>query len=93
MLALSGGLNPECEHIQGDMRTLRLERLFDTVFVHDAVTYMLTGQDLRAAIVTAFAHTRPEGSRSSHPTSHARRSWRAPITAGTTAPTGAAFGT
>ena len=25
MLAVSRGLNPECEHVEGDMRTLRLE--------------------------------------------------------------------
>lgn len=61
MLAVSGRLNPECEHVQGDMRTLRLARLFDAVFVHDAVMYMLTEHDLRAAIATAFVHTRPGG--------------------------------
>src|SRR5215211_162722 len=32
MLALSRRLNPELEHIQGDMRTLRLGRVFDAVF-------------------------------------------------------------
>src|SRR5579871_2999295 len=40
MLDLSRVLNPECEHIRGDMRTLRLDRLFDAVFVHDAIMYM-----------------------------------------------------
>ncbi len=30
-------LNPDCEHVLGDMRTLRLGRTFDAVFVHDAV--------------------------------------------------------
>ena len=34
---------------------------FDTVLVHDAVTYMTCEGDLRAAIATAFAHTRPGG--------------------------------
>lgn len=56
MLALSRSLNPECEHIQGDMRTLRLGRQFDAVFVHDAVMYMTSEADLRAAIETAFEH-------------------------------------
>ena len=37
MLDLSRRLNPECEHIHGDMRTLRLDRLFDAVFIHDAI--------------------------------------------------------
>jgi SAM-dependent methyltransferase len=61
MLALSRTLNPECEHIQGDMRSLRLGRTFDAVFVHDAVCYMTTRDDLRAAIETAFVHCRPGG--------------------------------
>ena len=61
MLAVSRRLNPECEHRQGDMRTVRLGRSFDAVFLHDAVDYMTTGDDLRAAVETAFAHCRPGG--------------------------------
>jgi SAM-dependent methyltransferase len=61
MLALSEELNPECEHIEGDMRTLRLGRTFDVVFIHDAVSYLTTEDDLRAAIETAAAHVRPGG--------------------------------
>jgi SAM-dependent methyltransferase len=61
MLGLSRALNPECEHIAGDMRTLRLNRGFDAVLVHDAVTYMTSAADLAAAARTAFAHTRPGG--------------------------------
>ena len=61
MLDLSRGINPECEHIQGDMRSLRLGRSFDCVFIHDAITYMVTPQDLRAALDTAFAHCKPGG--------------------------------
>jgi trans-aconitate methyltransferase len=61
MLALSSQLNPECEHIQGDMRTVRLGRSFDGVFVHDAIMYMTTEDDLRAVIETAFEHCRAGG--------------------------------
>jgi len=61
MLGLSRALNPECEHLQGDMRTLRLGRAFDAVLIHDAVTYMTCEADLVAAIATAFAHLRPGG--------------------------------
>ncbi len=61
MLAISRELNPECEHIEGDMRSLRLGRLFDVVLVHDAVMYLVTGEDLRACMATAFAHCRPGG--------------------------------
>ncbi len=61
MLALSRTLNPECEHTQGDMRTLRLGRGFDAVFVHDAVMYMTTERDLLRAIETAYVNCRPGG--------------------------------
>lgn len=61
MLSLSGEQNPECEHLVGDMRTLRLERTFDTVFVHDAVMYITNASDLAAVATTAFVHTRPGG--------------------------------
>ena len=61
MLGVSRALNPECEHVAGDMRTVGLEREFDAVFVHDAVCYMTTEDDVRAAIATAFAHCRPGG--------------------------------
>jgi hypothetical protein len=53
MLELSRGLNPECEHVVGDMRPLHLGRQFDAVFVHDAVMYMTTEDDLRQAMETA----------------------------------------
>jgi SAM-dependent methyltransferase len=61
MLELSRELNPECEHIEGDMRTLRLDHTFDAVFAHDAIDYLLSEDDLRATIETAFVHLRPGG--------------------------------
>ena len=61
MLAVSRAVNPECEHVQGDIRTLRLSRSFDAVFVHDAICHMTTESDLRAVMETAFVHCRPGG--------------------------------
>jgi SAM-dependent methyltransferase len=61
MLAVSRRLNPECEHFQGDMRTARLGREFDRVFIHDAICYMTTADDLRRAVETAFVHCRRGG--------------------------------
>ena len=61
MLGLSRRLNPECEHVQGDMRSIRLGRAFDCVLLHDAVSYMSSRADLASAIATAFAHTAPGG--------------------------------
>lgn len=56
MLDVSRSLNPECEHHLGDMRYARLNRLFDCVFVHDAVCYMLSENDLSLALKTAYVH-------------------------------------
>lgn len=61
MLEVSKRLNPGCEHLEGDMRTLRLEREFDAVFIHDAIVYMTSTAELSAALETAFTHTRPGG--------------------------------
>jgi len=61
MLEVSRGLNPECEHIEGDMRSVRLGRAFDAVFVHDAIAYVTTEDDLRGVFATAFEHLRPGG--------------------------------
>ncbi|MBI4198831.1 MAG: class I SAM-dependent methyltransferase [Chloroflexi bacterium] len=61
MLANSMRLNPGVEHLIGDMRTIRLGRTFKAVLVHDAINYMLTETDLRAAIATARAHLEPGG--------------------------------
>jgi SAM-dependent methyltransferase len=61
MLALSRRLNPECEHLRGDMRTVRLGRTFDAVLVQDAVLYLTTEDDLRRAMATAFVHCLPGG--------------------------------
>jgi SAM-dependent methyltransferase len=61
MLDVSRSINPELEHLEGDMRDLRLGRRFDGVFVHDAVSYLTTEDDLRAAVETAFEHCRDGG--------------------------------
>ena len=56
MLAHSRRLNPGVAHHVGDMRTVRLDETFDAVLIHDAIDYMLTEDDLRAAFATARAH-------------------------------------
>jgi SAM-dependent methyltransferase len=61
MLELSARLNPGVEHHVGDMRTVRLGRTFDAVLIHDAVSYLLTEEDLRATFETARAHLAPGG--------------------------------
>ena len=46
MLEVSQRLNPECEHVQGDMRTARMGCQFDAVFIQDAIVFMLSKADL-----------------------------------------------
>lgn len=61
MLEVSRKLNPGIEHIEGDMRHFRLDRFFDCVFIHDAISYITSETDLRLALETAFIHCRPGG--------------------------------
>jgi SAM-dependent methyltransferase len=61
MLAVSRQLNPDCRHVLGDMRTIRLGQLFDAVLVHDAVDYVTSQDELALVIGTAAAHCRPGG--------------------------------
>ena len=46
MLDVSRRLNPECCHVEGDMRSIRLGRTFDCVLGHDAVCYLLAEEGL-----------------------------------------------
>ena len=61
MLDQSRRLNPECRHLTGDMRSLRLEERFDAVLVFDAISHMQTEADLLATMRTARAHLEPGG--------------------------------
>lgn len=61
MLAVSRGINPECEHAEGDMRSLDLARAFDLVLIHDAIMFATTPADAQAALSTAARHCRPGG--------------------------------
>lgn len=61
MLDQSRLLNPECRHVTGDMRSLRLGESFDAVLVQDAISHLTTGEDLLAALCTARAHLRVGG--------------------------------
>ncbi|MBI3722995.1 class I SAM-dependent methyltransferase [bacterium] len=61
MLDVSKKINPECEHVPGDMRSVRLGRMFDAVLIHDAIMYLATEAEVGAAIATAAAHLEPGG--------------------------------
>lgn len=61
MVEVARRLIPAATHAVGDMRTVRLDRDFDAVLIHDAVDYMVTEADLARAVATAYAHCRPGG--------------------------------
>lgn len=54
-------LHPDIEYIEGDMRTLRLNRQFDAVAIPDSIDYMVSLDDLRQAIQTALIHLKTGG--------------------------------
>jgi len=84
MLDVSRALNPECEHIQGDMRTVRLGRQFDCVFVHDAIVYMTTVADCGRRSRPPMCTARREARHSSRQITSARPFSRPRITAART---------
>ena len=82
MLTLSRELNPECEHVLGDMRTLRLGGRSTPSSSTTRSTYLTTEDDLAGCIGTASRTRGPAASPSSCRTSRARRSRRAPMHGG-----------
>lgn len=61
MLALARSLNPSADYFPGDMRSVRLGKKFDVVIAADAICYMLSEDELRAAFTTAWEHLAPGG--------------------------------
>ena len=54
-------LVPQAETSLGDMRSVRLGRTFDAVFIHDAIDYMLCEDDVRQTLATAAKHLKSGG--------------------------------
>lgn len=75
MIAMSEKINKECEHVVGDMRSIRLRRKFDFVFAHDAICYMTNHDDLERAIATAYAHLKRGGTALFQP-DHVRETYK-----------------
>ena len=61
MIRVSRELNPDCEHFVGDMRGIGLNRQFDLVFIHDAIMFITTEEDLEKVFRTARKHLKPGG--------------------------------
>lgn len=61
MLAASARLNPQVEHVHGDMFEVRLGRTFDAVLVHDAASHVLSPGEADALARTCRAHLEAGG--------------------------------
>ena len=53
--------HPEIEYIEGDMKTLQLDRQFDVVVIPDSIDYMVSEDDLFQAITNAVFHLKIGG--------------------------------
>ncbi|MBB4080763.1 SAM-dependent methyltransferase [Lewinella aquimaris] len=61
MLEVSKAINPECEHLIADMRTMNLDRKFDLVFIHDAIMSITNESDLIRVFQVAKRHLNSRG--------------------------------
>lgn len=61
MLDKARAAHPDIEYIEDDMRTLRLDRQFDSVAIPDSIDYMDSPDDLQRAVQTAVVHLKPGG--------------------------------
>jgi trans-aconitate methyltransferase len=61
MLNKARDTNPEIEYLEGDMRSIRLNRYFDTVVIPDSIDYMVSLDELKRAIHTASIHLNTGG--------------------------------
>lgn len=61
MVRHARSINPEVAYHVGDIRTYRLNEVFDAVLVHDAISYMTSRDELAAVYATAAAHLGPGG--------------------------------
>lgn len=81
MLRESRRRNPECHHIVGDMRDVRLARRFDAVFIHDAIDHLLTPLDVATTLANVRDLCRPGGAVLLAP-DHFRETFRAGVASG-----------
>lgn len=61
MLQNCAKLVPSARLVRDDMRSVRLGARFDVVLLHDAADYLLSRDDVRAALETVAEHLRPGG--------------------------------
>ena len=61
MLGHCRRLNPQVEVHHGDMRHIRLGRVFDIILIHDAINHLVTAVEIALTLETANVHLTPNG--------------------------------
>ena len=61
MLDVCKALNPSVELFLGDMRNIKIDKLFDVVLIHDALSYLLTKEDILTTFNNAHTHLKENG--------------------------------
>jgi SAM-dependent methyltransferase len=61
MLKIARNLNPDVRYFYGDMRSMKLPELFDAVAIPDSIGYMVTLEDLKKTLLTAYNHLKQDG--------------------------------
>jgi trans-aconitate methyltransferase len=56
MLEVSQKFNPDCPHVCGDFRSMRLGAEFVAVIAEDAISYATTVEELSSVMTTAYEH-------------------------------------
>jgi SAM-dependent methyltransferase len=61
MLKIAQNLNPEVNYLNGDMRTIRVPDIYDTIIIPDSIGYMVTIEDLKKTIHNSYKHLKQGG--------------------------------
>lgn len=61
MLKIARERHPEIEYIEGDMRTIKLNRQFDVIVIPDSIDYMVSEEDLLQVITNSVSHLKIGG--------------------------------
>jgi SAM-dependent methyltransferase len=67
MLSNAKKQNPDCKFHLADMRNFDLKQQFDSVFINDSITYMITKRDLLKTFLAAHKHLKAGGVMITHP--------------------------
>lgn len=61
MLKIARDRHPEIEYIEGDMRTIQLNRQFDVIAIPDSIDYIVSEEDLLQVITNSVLHLKTGG--------------------------------